>query len=89
MLRGNLSEEVVILGDVASERALWQLVEMPRESCLDEAAQRKKRVLGSNVPYAVQWLRAKTEEGADEKVVSEGALMPDRVRCSRDLVSGR
>jgi hypothetical protein len=34
----------------ASERALWQLVEMPREARLDEGAQRGKRVLGSNVP---------------------------------------
>jgi hypothetical protein len=39
-----------ILGDVASEIALWQLVEMPREARLDEGAQRGKRVLGSNVP---------------------------------------
>jgi uncharacterized paraquat-inducible protein A len=39
-----------ILGDVASERALWQLVEMPREARLDEGAQRGKRVFGSNVP---------------------------------------
>jgi hypothetical protein len=39
-----------IVGDVASERALWQLVEMPREARLDEGAQRGKRVLGSNVP---------------------------------------
>jgi len=39
-----------ILGDVASERALRQLVEMPREARLDEGAQRGKRVLGSNVP---------------------------------------
>ena len=39
-----------IVGDVASERALWQLVEMPRESRLDEGAQSGKRVLGSNVP---------------------------------------
>jgi hypothetical protein len=40
---------VIVLGDTASERALWQLVEMPRESRLDEGAQREKRVLGSNV----------------------------------------
>ena len=33
-------------GDVAAERALWQLVEMPREARLDEYAQRGKRVLG-------------------------------------------
>jgi len=39
-----------VLGDVASEMGLWQLVEMPREACLDEGAQRGKRVLGSNVP---------------------------------------
>ncbi len=39
------------VGDVASEMALWQLVEMPREACLDEGAQRGKRVLGCNVPY--------------------------------------
>ncbi len=38
------------LGDVASERALWQLVEMPREARFDEGAQRGKRVFGSNVP---------------------------------------
>ncbi len=44
-------EEDQILGDVASESALWQLVEMVRESRLDEGAQREKRVLGSNVIY--------------------------------------
>ena len=51
---GNASSEradiQVVLRDVASEMALWQLVEMPRESRLDEGAQREKRVLGSNVP---------------------------------------
>ena len=46
----NRLAEIDILGDVASERALWQLVEMPREARLDEGAQRGKRVLGSNVP---------------------------------------
>jgi hypothetical protein len=40
----------IVLGDVAFEMALWQLVEMPREARLDEGAQRGKRVLGSNVP---------------------------------------
>ena len=40
-----------ILWDVASERALWQLVEMAREARLDEDAYRGKRVLGSNVPF--------------------------------------
>ncbi len=44
------SKSLVVKGDVASERALWQLVEMPREARLNEGAQRGKRVLGSNVP---------------------------------------
>ena len=35
------------VGDVASERAKWQLVEMPREARLNEGAQRGKRELGS------------------------------------------
>ncbi len=35
-----------VVGDVASEMALWQLVEMPRAARLDEGAQRGKRVLG-------------------------------------------
>ncbi len=38
-----------VVGDVDSEKALWQLGEMPREARLDEGAQRGKRVLGSNV----------------------------------------
>jgi len=45
-----IEELLIVIGDVASERALWQLVAMPRESRLDEGAQREKRVLGSNVP---------------------------------------